>query len=130
MLKLVSLISAIAWGGLAMWLVLSAQGNADRVPLYCIAGIAATGVVFALTILVAPHTALLVYCFVLSVIGALWLLPSVMFHDHDFASMPVIGWLALLDTVTLFTLPLAWPFQIRRHLQRVAEERLTNREGV
>jgi hypothetical protein len=44
--------------------------------------------------------------------------------------MPVIGWLALLDTVTLFTLPLAWPFQIRRHLQRVAEERLTNREGV
>jgi hypothetical protein len=131
MLKLLSAISALSWAGLATWVTAATPGNADKVFLYCVGVIALTGIASAIGILIFPRTFFIIYCFTLSIIFAVPSVPStILTFSLCIGNLPVtsaIDWLRPLNFAVLVCLPVAWAFQVRRHLNEVANECLTSR---
>lgn len=131
MRKLLSLISAVTWAGLAAWVIASTPGNADKVVLYCIGALALTGAAAAIFTFVVRQTFVIAYCFILSILFAVPSVPSTLLQFSlcmgNLLDTPAIAWLGTFDLAILICLPLAWAYQLRQQLNDVAAERLTSR---
>jgi hypothetical protein len=133
MLKFVSIISAIAWAALAALMAFTAPGNADKALLYCIAGVAVTGMASAVAVLIAPRKFVLTYSVVLSIVGAVIFAPYTFLGFAlcigNFPATSMSDWLLAVDLLVLVCLAALWPFQLRRYRQQLADERLTTHHG-